>query len=286
MEGATLAASWLPKGFEFLSGFPEHVRRGRVLLVLQAFLDDSGTKGTGARMVLAGLMGEAQVCAAVADEWARVLRANYPGRIGHFKMDDACGFTGEFSHWREDNRDHKVRQMASVIDRDDLTALGVVLDLGAFARVLGPWETTRGKHAMRHPYMMMFLHLLPAAVSAAVENGGTKPMELFFDNQDVFRRTILDGYDELLSIEDDPARKAVMPIMPWFRDDKEFVLLQAADLIAGELRLLAEPGAPPFIGELCPKLQRSNHFYSLGEDDMRAIDAHIRQGVMKPDGEA
>src|SRR4051812_22727729 len=101
--------SWLRKGFEFLSGFPERIRRKRLLVIFQAFFDDSGGKGQGRYMAVAGLFGEAQVFAEVADDWDMALRARYPGAIRYFKMDEACHLKGEFSQWREDNRDAKIR---------------------------------------------------------------------------------------------------------------------------------------------------------------------------------
>jgi hypothetical protein len=52
-----------------------------------------------------------------------------------------------------------------------------------------------------------------------------------------------------------------------FRDDTEVVMLQAADMLAGELRLVAEdyPDNPTFIGNLCPDLAVSKNFIEIGE---------------------
>ena len=98
-------------------------------MMFQAFFDDSGGKGQGRHMAVAGLFGEAQVFAEVADDWDKALRAKYPGAIRYFKMDEACHLRGEFSQWREDNRDAKIRQMASVINREDLVEVAARIDL-------------------------------------------------------------------------------------------------------------------------------------------------------------
>src|SRR5439155_4541192 len=112
----------------------------------------------------------------------------------------------------------------------------------------------RGHHTMRQPYVMLFHYMLVSAVSEAVDRGQIRPMEIVFDEQTVFRPAIVAEYQGLRDEElSHPKRLAVMPLLPGFRDDREFVILQAADLLAGDIRLTAEnsPDNPPFVGELC-----------------------------------
>ncbi len=265
---------WLPKGFEFLSGFPDRIRRKQNILIFQAFFDESGTKGQDVYMTMVGLFGRAEVFAEVADEWDRTLRAKHPGRIRYFKMSEACNLSGEFQHWDSKQRDAKVRQMAQVIDRDDLLEIGAAVHLDAFERILSPWKKkVPGKHAMSHPWVMLFTYVMPASVKAAVTAGSNRPMELVFDEQDTYRKTIMETYPEMRAEEPDPQFQSVMPIQPWFRDDKDFVVLQAADLLAGETRMLgSDSEGPPFVGTLCPRLQAQGRFRLIGEQDMIEMD--------------
>ena len=273
--------SWLPKGFEFLSGLPERFRRRRLLMTLQAWFDESGTRGTDRFMVLAGLLGEAEVFANVADEWDKHLRATYPGAIRYFKLDEACGLTGEFRHWQEGNRDIKIRQMASVIDRDDIMEIAVVMDLQAFDRVSENWKHIKGHHAMRVPYVALYSFVLNVVVIEAIKRGHDKPIELVFDNQDAYKKTILECYDDILIAESqNPLFRSVLPVMPGFRDDKEFVLLQAADLLAGELRLMSpDDDAESMFGSLCPKLKSGGYFHMITETQMRYLDQYVRDFI-------
>jgi len=113
-------------------------------VALQAFFDDSGGKGQGHWMVMAGLYATAEVFAEVADEWSRALAGPYPpGRIAYFKMDEACQLDGEFKHWREDHRDMKVRQMARVVDRPDVLTIYGRMDLKAHAAIESRWTVDR-----------------------------------------------------------------------------------------------------------------------------------------------
>jgi hypothetical protein len=41
----TESSVWLPEGFAFLSGLPTPARKRRLIVPIQAFVDDSGAKG-------------------------------------------------------------------------------------------------------------------------------------------------------------------------------------------------------------------------------------------------
>jgi hypothetical protein len=279
--------SWLPKGFEFLSGLPERLRQGRLIVTMQAWFDDSGSKSVGRFMVIAGLFGNAKLFADISDKWDMYLRASHPGQIQYFKMHDACGLTGAFNFWGEENRDLKVRQMASVIDRDDLVVMSVRLDLQAYEAVSAAWAHVKQKkgdpvkhHSLAEPYMFLYQGVLSMAVTEAVRRGETRPIEICFDDQDMLRQSILASYPEWREIErDDPKRYAVMPVQPWFRDDKEWVMLQAADLIAGDMRLGTLPDAerPKFCDGLFKKLRMSGMCMDIGADKMLEVHQHVTE---------
>jgi hypothetical protein len=274
-----------------LSGLPEAVRRKRVILTLQAWFDDSGTKGTGRFMTVAGLFGPAEIFASVADEWDRCLRAKHPGAIRYFKMDEACGLDGEFRHWREDNRDAKVRQMAGVIDRDDLYEIAVTLDLELFGSIYGSWGAIPGHHALSRPYMMLFHIAVVVALAEAVHRGYDKKLEMVFDQQDVFKKTIIDGWDDIVRAEEGTRFGAVLPNQPGFRDDMDFVILQAADLLAGEIRLAGEAWGKgeeskfSYVGSMCPRLKAGGYFKLLSPDEMHELERFVRDttGINPPD---
>ena len=45
---------WLPEGFSFLSGLPEGIRKRRLLVPIQALIDESGGKGHSKMVAFAG----------------------------------------------------------------------------------------------------------------------------------------------------------------------------------------------------------------------------------------
>lgn len=277
-------SSWLPKGFEFLSGMPSRLRQRRLILTIQAFFDDSGTKGTGRWMAMSGLLGEAKLIASLADEWDKWLRARHPGSIRYFKMDEAADLTGEFQDWNPHRRDEKIRQMANVINRDDLLEIPAWIDLKAFETVSARWKPIQGPghSTMSAPYLTLFYYVMVSAVTEAVARGAKEPMEIIFDEQNIFRKGILSEYDGIREQEREiPERYAVMPVQPWFRDDREsFVMLQASDLLAGGFRMMADKDDDhhPFVGfyqSLCPKLKVSKYRKGIGIKEMLELEAHL-----------
>ena len=141
---------------------------------------------------------------------------------------------------------------------------------------------------MEQPYLQLFQPVFSMAVTEAVARGATSRIEVFLDNQDLFRQTILNFYPDMIELEsDDAARSAVMPYHPMFRDDKEWVILQAADMLAGELRLTMEdyPDNPSFIGNLCPSLPVSRFFTVITEEKMEQLHDHLIASMEREEAE-
>ena len=256
------------------------------MLTLQAYFDDSGAKGQGRWMALSGLFGEAEIFASLADEWRLNLAGPYPpGRIKYFKMDEAVTKDGQFNHWTDENRDAKVRQMAKLLNRGDLLQVGGLLDLAAYEKYAPLYRHIKAQqgdeqrfHTMDQPYLMLFQAVFTTTIAEAVKRGATTPIDIVFDQQDLFRGTIMAGYPGIRDeYKSDPKEFAVLPYYPMFRDDQEFLPLQGADLLAGEMRLAAEdyPDNPSFVGSLCPDLRVSPFFVVIGEPTMREAHEHL-----------
>ncbi len=215
---------------------------------------------------MSGLLGAAELFASVADGWDRALRAQHPGAIRYFKMEEATGLKGEFAHWREEPRDEKIRQMAQVINRRDLLEVAAVVNLKDFAKAESEWSHVGHRHTMNQPHLTLFQYVMVSCVSEALNHGSFEPMEVVFDDNAVFRGEIQRMYPLVREVEsEDPERLAVLPVQPWFRDDRDFVVLQAADLLAGRLRLNLESPGP--VVDLCPDLRVSRYFRVLEMQD-------------------
>lgn len=240
--------SWLPKGFGFLSALPEQRRKERTLVPLQAFIDDSGGKGQGGYLVLAALVAKAEGWATFSDEWDRTIRA--APRIRRFKMSEAMNLKGEFNFVRPEARDEKVQQLLDLVDRFKPVLVYSCVDVGAFQDLFGSVVDVQGHSALGQPYLWAAMHLMYAVIHEEAKCvGGPDKIELIFDEHDIFKKEAKLQYEEMR--KSNPHLHTVMPLEPWFRDDEDFMPLQAADLVAGVLRYglndeLGKPSMPQF----------------------------------------
>jgi hypothetical protein len=101
-------------------------------VTIQAFVDDSGHKGTNRHFVLAGLVGSSAGWAEFSDEWQTVLDA--PPAIRAFKMKEAAGRpSGQFNGMTDEQHDDKLRALARVINRSPKISTFSMIDLDVHA---------------------------------------------------------------------------------------------------------------------------------------------------------
>jgi hypothetical protein len=222
---------------------------------------------------MSGLFGEAELFASLADEWQKNLDGPYPpGRIAYFKMDEACSLNGEFHYWSPENRDR----------------IEARLDLIAHEKSAPFWQhlvVSARLHPLNQPYLSLCQQIFIAAVNAAIAKKATAPIDIILDEHDPFHDSVKREFGILADWEKNPQRRALLPHQPIFRDDKDFVVLQAADMLAGDLRLKAEnyPNKPSFVGKLCPHLKTST--YDIGEKTMRTIHERLSAEYGSPQNE-
>ena len=210
----------------------------RQIVALQSFLDDSGTKGTGRVLFVGGLIGSASALASVAEAWDRALRAEPP--IRYFSAREARKCQGQFYTFSVKERDRKVRLLASVIDRDDLKVTFGGVDLFAHKQTEAVVKISDAqRHPFNQPYLMSLLHALMASGMEAWKQKSDEPIEVVIDEQVIFRNDALSQWDLIRDGMPDHI-KAFMPVQPQFRDDLQFVVLQAADLLMGNGRMIIE----------------------------------------------
>jgi Protein of unknown function (DUF3800) len=261
-------------------------------VILQAYIDDSGTKNDGPLMVITAIIGPAQAWAEVSDAWDRELRFESGGRIAYFKEDEAVHLTGEFRHWREEARDRKVQRLAKIVNRPDLFAAWYGVDLDSHqsaSRFAGKPYTDMKRHGGNQPYLLLMPTVMMAAAVAARDRvPNTQRLELILDEQNVFRQDINAMYRVMLeAVTMVPGVKEIMPNQPWFRDDKEFLPLQAADLMAGTIRrmFLADPKRLLRGPELSAVKIWPNSKVLGGDDMFKFAQAHTKErlvSVQKP----
>ena len=234
MSPASRAAPWLPPGFSFLSGLPEPARRRRLLMPIQVFADESeGAKpGTRNHFVMAGLIGHSDDWALFSDEW-RICLGSGPHHLDYFKMKEAAGYSGQFYGWDETERDDKLRALARIINKYAKTVTWSVIDMEAHRKLWAKLPKPRSE-----PYFWPFQNTIMAACFTLWDAGLREPFEVIFDEQVIFGPRAKLWYPVLRAVGQhrEPEASTILPVDPMFRNDRDFLPLQAADLYAWTIR--------------------------------------------------
>jgi len=242
------------------SGYAERYRAGKPLAFLQAFTDDSASETGDKYLVLAGYLASAENWASFADSWDRQLHA-YPS-IDYFKMSEANFLSGEFRGWTKQARDEKLEAMAAVIAYFDPVSFSISISRARFASLVAPLSP-RG---INPHFTCTFGFVSMVARYLAEQNVGT-PVDFIFDEQDGVSADIALFFEYMKRGVPAPARRLIGG-SPIFRNDRLFLPLQAADMLAWHVRREKEmPGALPMANTL-----RSR----IGHVESEVTDAELR----------
>jgi len=193
--------------------------------MMQGYVDESGGKGQSKTFVVSALIGEATVWAKIADEWNRVLRT--PPSIQYFKMDEAEGLNEQFFGFSAAERDKKIKDLCHLIATPEITVLDLTVELDDFLKI---WAPHLGRPA-REPYFLPFQMVHVSIAYELLEQGYTDRCEVFFDENKIFGPRAKAWYPVMRHSFPEEIQ-GILPVEPFFRDDKEILPLQAADLTA------------------------------------------------------
>ncbi len=231
-------APWLPRWLSFLSGVPTIQRKRRVLVAIQAYVDESEGKGKAPLFVFSALMAEAETWAVFSDRWAECLKES--PRIAYFKMDEAAGCDGQFYGFSNSERDRKLIKLCRAINDADLRELSCGLDITDFKIT-----TKNSPKPISEPYFFPFHAIIAMVGFDLVERHQAEPFEIFFDENRIFGPRAKNWYPVIREMVDEPIR-SLMPPEPFFRSDIHTMPLQAADLTAWIVRMTNSEGMGEF----------------------------------------
>ena len=193
-------------------------------MILQAYIDESGSRNQDNCLVLAGFISPAQEWAAFSDEWQACLDAT--PSLRYFKMREAANNpSGAFKNWKRDDVREKVRELIEIIKRHAKIAIYCATPIHMFDEVLAPIPGP-----LANPYCHSFGAILAGVGWEAVDQKAER-VELIFDEQDKYASLIKNVYPTLMR-RFDPELSRVLPEEPMFRSDTHFLPIQAADMLA------------------------------------------------------
>jgi hypothetical protein len=219
--------------------------------MLQAFIDDSKTFGEPRIFVLGGYLATAETWAQFTDEWQRFLRMD--PRIEYFKLREAMHQTGEFDGREERLCIERITLMRNIIEKYDLGEFSIGFLMKDYETGFVPYC---GVPVLKNPYYFAAVEL-GVTLAQNIQGFGfeRQNIEFIFDEQVKEKGTLLDGWDFALQLnkknphlvglfKEDLAHR-----LPAFRNDKEVLPLQAADMHATYVRMLiqAASNGEPFL---------------------------------------
>jgi hypothetical protein len=227
-HGDDKACFWIRRLF---SGLPANQRASRYLVVLQAWIDDSGRgKESDSRVfVLAGYAGPVQKFENLSDDWQRIM-AEEPA-LAYLKGKEANALDRNFKGWTPDERDAKIEKLIASIRKHDLIAISLAVNYRDFNRIL-----REPKGVFKNPYGIAFAHIAGWLMYSAHVKAEREEIEMIFDQGVLAReKEIEDAYKGMKW----GIPKEAMDLLigrPRFEDDKRHLPLQAADLFAWNVR--------------------------------------------------
>lgn len=234
------------------------LRKG--LLVLQVYIDDSQKVLGRKRLFMAGYINSIPAWDEFTYDWEACLAAKR--RIEYFKSTEANGMRGQFKGWGKLDRDIKVQRLASVISRSNPWSFHVSIDLKSFKEAFHkkgvPW-------GFRQPYWLAFEAAIGKVPEIANYLDVDGPVDFIFDSQNQIHRSASALWECVKESQPDDV-KSRLGEMPIFRDDKDVLPLQAADMLAWHVQREFR------FGELNPKLTVSESIIQSGRHFTVDID--------------
>jgi hypothetical protein len=208
------------------------------MVMLQVCFDDSGRLDQGRTSWIAGYAARTEVWEGFSDRWDAALKS--PPSIQYFKMTDAYALAREFEGWTTEARNKKVHALIDVITQTEIL-YGIAVALHN-ADYLGIAKDTIGM-----PFNDQFYFLFQSAIQQTFvyqfTAGITERVDFIFDESNKQLDEVMAVWLHLMAVAP-PKLHNLVNGPPMFRDDKKFMPLQAADLLAGQMRnyYCREPG--------------------------------------------
>lgn len=210
--------------------FPTRVRvDNRAVVTITAYLDESGTHADSPAVVVAGYLALARDWEGFEIEWRAAL-----GDFGidRFHMSDFANGAQGFQGWPEPVRRERFARLAAIINRHVLSSVGVAIPMDAYRAAFSSEIT--GAHA--GPYFLAATVLMTSVATIARSLRTVPWIAYVFESGARGAGDVLEAFSE--NHRDPVDREHFRALSLRFESNREFVPLQAADILAYELARL------------------------------------------------
>jgi hypothetical protein len=238
--------------------------------VLKAFIDDSGSDGNSPWYVLAGYVGTVEGWDLFDSLWAQAMHLH--PRIEYFKATEAESLKGQFSCLSKDQRNEKIDALIRVIGRCGRRAVCSRMRRSHYN------ELVRGNvpEAWDSPYYFLFPAVIAACINIERLNGNLETVDFVFDDDSGHKKGVKRLLPSLFPME--CMYGSMVNVVR--KNDSEFIPLQAADLVAWQIRrhfsVLDEPSRQHYTDSRW-SLPEEPHEFIIGRAMVKQIIDEIRE---------
>jgi hypothetical protein len=213
-----------------VSGLPTGPRERRLMMAIQVYFDDSGSSRRDPMYVLGGMLASTERWATFSDAWQACLTKH---ELDYFKMVEAQRPKGQFDGWDETARDAAVLELAGIAADHAMYRFEVSVVRSDYDDLM------RGSTPLADfddPYHLLFYSACRAVMEVQVRDGLDEECDYIFDVQSDVGARALEWWKRDALKWFHPKVHHLFKNPPVFRDDKQFLPLQAADMYAWLLR--------------------------------------------------
>jgi hypothetical protein len=203
----------------------------------QAYTDDTESEQGDQRLYLAGYLNREAAWTLFNLAWKEEL-ATAPS-IDYLKMSEANAFVGQFHGWTVAARDEKLRGLTRIIRHFKPLSFEVSVSREKYYRDVKP-VAPRG---LANPHFTCTLGVIFGVVRYVANNKDAMPIAFIFDEQTGVSDDLALFFDHMKLSLPSAARNLIKG-SPIYGDDKQYLPLQAADMLAWHLRRERDAGGP------------------------------------------
>jgi len=243
-----------------VAGYESKIRAVKPLVFLQSYADDSSSNDGDQRLFMAGFVGLAENWAAFSDDWHFALKHIGPP-IEYLRMVEAQNRRDQFRNWSIKDRDAKIRILADVIKSYPFLSFDFSVSRKAFTIHVKP----HAPRALAKPHFSANF-LTVSGISRFFQNESGAKIEFIFDEQDGVDADVYLFFEYMCRNIPKDARDKISGF-PIFKNDKELLPLQAADMAAWFVRRAYQLGEDSLPIPLYSVINEDQHLKSEIPDE-------------------
>jgi hypothetical protein len=269
-----------------LCGVPSRKRYIRWLTMSKCFVDDSGNHDSDPYLILAGWSGMVRTWDSFIDDWAEELEK--PKRIDYYKHHEAASLSGCFENFTTQEATQKTIDMSMVIATYHIYPFVVTVPRSQFKTsvVSQVIKVRQGKinRRVKSLFPAAFGSFVPFVLQKHYELGVREKIDFTVDSDGKSDKVLLDAMKVWREIKaaikanpSNPFNQLAGEVVPG--DDKEILPLQAADLLAGQVRSEIINQSTPIGLNLWKARGKQIWRYDVSEKDMEEFRGHLNVAI-------